>query len=86
MKLHREGSLTIVPIFVGAFITLPHPTKENKTFDVYDSFDMTTAAEVPAWAVDMPGQAGSEVRSPLMMPMTASLTLGGRYRPVRSGR
>eukprot|EP00055_Hartaetosiga_balthica_P008243 m.30019 g.30019 ORF g.30019 m.30019 type:complete len:957 (-) comp6197_c0_seq2:122-2992(-) len=46
IKQHKAGEMVIIPVFLGRNITVPHPTKSWKTFEVYDEFDLPDASNV----------------------------------------
>ena len=57
MSLHRKEAVAIVPIFLGAMITLVHPQKPGKTFQVYDDFDLHNVHHVPTTPIPVYGSS-----------------------------
>ncbi|EDQ88663.1 uncharacterized protein MONBRDRAFT_37485 [Monosiga brevicollis MX1] len=54
MRLHQREQLAIIPIFVGAKLRLPHPSKADKHFEVYDSYDPVPLKRVPQKRLSSP--------------------------------
>eukprot|EP00049_Salpingoeca_infusionum_P022262 m.5825 g.5825 ORF g.5825 m.5825 type:complete len:865 (+) comp5095_c0_seq1:513-3107(+) len=39
VRLHRQNKLIIIPVFIGQYLHIEHPTKPGKMFTVMDDFD-----------------------------------------------
>eukprot|EP00054_Salpingoeca_dolichothecata_P026301 m.187312 g.187312 ORF g.187312 m.187312 type:complete len:854 (+) comp25616_c0_seq5:39-2600(+) len=57
LKLYDDQKIRILPIFVGQYIEIEHPSKKGKFFNVYDNFDQFD----PSQFKDEPSESAPDV-------------------------